>query len=521
MIESVSVKNYKAFESAHIDIKPITVFLGANNVGKSSMLQLLLLLKQTATLGPSSERCPLRMYGPFVNMGSIENLFHNKNGKLPLEFSISFKNKQLQRKVLFLYKDFVQTVVRIPYLLPLKGLNDLRDEKIDVDDRGSFNRYIRSIFMVLEKNSVEQYKDTLGFLLSRNTKIAFRDINEISVEGFMKTYDYLSALKKALEEGIYTVKYTLGIRKQSLLIIGFSILTSENCILKINAENDAYLKSDFCPFDVEEGQIMSKRFIRNTSVFDCVQCDNQSDQDKTITNYIAYTASLFFDFLKSEFSAESINHVKPLRANPKRYYVIDDEMITPYSPALDGDGVIKILRDNKTIRDSINEWLKRYNLSLKIEKSEDVIHHIKIVQGELELDIPDVGFGISQMLPILVQILYSRKKSVTIVEQPEIHLHPIMQADIADCIRMASTEEKKFVIETHSEYFLRRIRRRVAKGDIPQHQVAIFLFKGKTREKDCTEVSKLVVSETGAFDWPEDYYGGELYNDLVEYIAAQ
>lgn len=122
MVTSISVKNYKAFRDATLQIKPLTVLLGANSVGKSSMLQLLLLLKQTSTFGSVSDKVPLKMYGPFVNMGTTDNLFHNKDNKSILEFSISFKNASLQMGLNNLYQDYVQTVSTIPYLFPIKAL---------------------------------------------------------------------------------------------------------------------------------------------------------------------------------------------------------------------------------------------------------------------------------------------------------------------------------------------------------------------------------------------------------------
>ena len=160
-------------------------------------------------------------------------------------------------------------------------------------------------------------------------------------------------------------------------------------------------------------------------------------------------------------------------------------------------------------------------MSIKIVQSEDVIHHIKIVQNDVELDIPDVGFGISQILPILVQAYCSPKNTITIIEQPEIHLHPILQADVADLLRKSASIDKSIIIETHSEYFLRRIRRRVATKEMSSNDVSIYLLHGKTQERDYTEMEHLDVSDTGVFKWPSDYYDGELYNDVVDFIAAQ
>jgi len=74
----------------------------------------------------------------------------------------------------------------------------------------------------------------------------------------------------------------------------------------------------------------------------------------------------------------------------------------------------------------------------------------------------DVGFGISQVLPIIVQGFLSKDDSITIIEQPEIHLHPMMQSDLADLfidvIESTTTNGKILFIETHSESILKRLR---------------------------------------------------------------
>ena len=193
MITSISVKNYKAFKDATLNIKPLTVLLGANSVGKSSMLQLLLLLKQTSTFGSPSDKVPLKMYGPFVNMGTTDNLFHNKDSRSILEFSISFKNSSLQIGLNRLYQDYVQTVATIPYLFPIKALLEMRglDRLRDIN-REDFYDFTKKIFEILEKNKVGDYKQTLSYMLSGNSLIARDDISLSSFDSIMATYDLLS-----------------------------------------------------------------------------------------------------------------------------------------------------------------------------------------------------------------------------------------------------------------------------------------------------------------------------------------
>lgn len=525
MIDSISVKNYKAFQEASLRLKPITVLLGANSVGKSSILQLFLLLKQTATFGSQTDKCPFKMYGPFVNMGATENLFHNKNVKSVLEISIALKNSDLQKKFTNLFGEFTRSISTIPYMFPIKGMLEIRlSEKQMPKDRIEFRQHTKDIFDVLEKERMEDYRSTLGYLFSTNTCIAASDIQALSYYSILSTYDFLNAIKISRKESaVFTVTFSFFQKSGRLYIGGFKLLYKDKVVFYIDSQNDFFVYSDYCDFTTEDIQIIERRFNRSTFLFGCIgEKKGSEEQETTLSNYLIHIASLTLNTLKGDFHPNVIQHVKPLRANPQRYYVIDDEKLTPYASALDGDRVIEILRDNEGILNLVNSWLKKYDLSIGIEQSEDdVIHHIKIVQNGVALDITDVGFGISQLLPILVQAYVTPKKGVTIIEQPEIHLHPQMQADVADLFRLTSNSEKPFIIETHSEYLLRRIRRRVAIGEMSSDDVAIYLFKGKTKDRDYTEVEFLDMTSTGLFEWPSDFYGGELNKDIVDFIAAQ
>ena len=152
----------------------------------------------------------------------------------------------------------------------------------------------------------------------------------------------------------------------------------------------------------------------------------------------------------------------------------------------------------------------------------DIIHNIKVSQNNIKLDLTDVGFGLSQVLPILVQGFLTKPNSTTIIEQPEIHLHPKMQAELVDLfldILNLSKDNKKyrkrFIIETHSEYFLKRLRRRIAEGTISSADVAIYFIEGRSEESDSAKIKRVKVDSDGSIDWPKDFYITEMDDDLA------
>lgn len=153
--------------------------------------------------------------------------------------------------------------------------------------------------------------------------------------------------------------------------------------------------------------------------------------------------------------------------------------------------------------DPISEQRQEYEVKVKTKGSRDWV------------DLPDVGFGISQVLPVLVQCFYAPHNSIIIMEQPEIHLHPSAQAALADVMidvinsREDGSDRKiQLIIETHSEHFLRRLQRRIAEDVISQKRVSAY-FADVSRTPASLE--PLHIDIFGNIrNWPENFFGDEM-----------
>ncbi|MCP4213407.1 MAG: AAA family ATPase, partial [bacterium] len=100
---------------------------------------------------------------------------------------------------------------------------------------------------------------------------------------------------------------------------------------------------------------------------------------------------------------------------------------------------------------------------------------VKVNKNSVPVSLNDVGFGISQFLPIIVADLQLGKNSTLLVAQPEIHLHPSVQAQLGNYMcRQIKESNKNYIVETHSEYLLNRVRLAIVKGEIPQDDVKIY-----------------------------------------------
>lgn len=121
------------------------------------------------------------------------------------------------------------------------------------------------------------------------------------------------------------------------------------------------------------------------------------------------------------------------------------------------------------------------------------------------VSIADVGFGVSQSLPVLVALIDAKPGQLVYIEQPEIHLHPRAQIGVADLIVAAAKRGARVVIETHSEIILTRIQYHVAEGTIPPGDVRLHWFACDAKTGDTT-VTAVEPDAAGAFgDWPVDF----------------
>ena len=122
------------------------------------------------------------------------------------------------------------------------------------------------------------------------------------------------------------------------------------------------------------------------------------------------------------------------------------------------------------------------------------------------VNIADVGFGVSQILPVLVALLVASGEQVVYIEQPELHLHPNAQAKLANIVANVIKDKNiKIILETHSSIFLRSLQTCVVKNELPSELVSLNWFT-QNKKTGQTNISSASLDELGAFgDWPEDF----------------
>lgn len=254
--------------------------------------------------------------------------------------------------------------------------------------------------------------------------------------------------------------------------------------------------------------------------------------------YFQNTAFLSDLELTLEERLSSISYLGPLRSAPERLYSWSGN--DPLDVGWRGQNAVQAIlagrerrlnwkwrSPTKPFEEVIATWLVRLGLlkSFSVDPiapdRDEYEVKVKTSRHAEEVKLTDVGFGVSQVLPVVVQCFYAAANSTVLMEQPEIHLHPSVQAALADLFIAAVRAREdsvdrglQLIIESHSEHLLRRLQRRIAEGEIDEQDVALYFCYSGSNGSD---MDRLEVDTYGdILNWPPDFFGDE-----VEDVAVQ
>lgn len=441
MLKRIGLRNFKSWRSIEaMRLASITGLFGTNSSGKSSILQVLLMMKQTVespdrmqvlNLGGKDDRT---MLGTFREM-----LFR---GQEPFEFHLE-------------------------WALP-KPLRIRNPE---------------------EKNAVLFSGSEMSF----HTRISANSQGRMQVE--------------FLEYGYSGIRFSMT-RKES---------TPGSFILRSDGGDFSFRRSKGRPWDLPEP----------------VKCYGFPDQVRAYYQNASFLSDLVLAF---EEQFDRIYYLGPLREYPKREYTWSGAQ--PADMGQRGERVVDALLASRqrepigrgkgkrrfTVEEYVAYWLKELGLvedfSVEEITPDSNLYRVWITQspGVPRVLITDVGFGISQILPVLTICYYVPQGSTILLEQPEIHLHPSVQAGLADVfIDAVKHRGVQIILESHSEHLLRRLQRRLAEENINPDQLALYFVK---MEKGESRLQNLEVDAYGnILNWPPNFFGDEL-GDLAAMTEA-
>ncbi|HEX4418533.1 MAG TPA: DUF3696 domain-containing protein [Kofleriaceae bacterium] len=449
------LKNFKAWkDSGDIRLAPLTVLFGTNSAGKTSIPQLLLLLKQTAESPDRQRALQLGDGRTLVDAGTYDDVVHGHDVSQPVEF-------------------------------------------------------------------------TLSWLLERNLEI-HNPISGVDYSGNGLEFSAQLAADAKHQPRATWFRYELRDDDQAVLD------------LTIGGKPDGKKQRKNPEFELTSSQYPFTRHAgRPWGLPEPVRFYGFPDEVAAYYQNAAFSSDLV---LELERMLKSVFYVGPLREYPKRLYLWSGEV--PDHVGVKGERAVEAIlaggdrsfnwkprQKTKPLSQLVAERLKSMGLIHDFQvkplgqhrKEYEVLVRTNPKLPEVKLT--DVGFGVSQVLPVIVECFYVPRRSIVIFEQPEIHLHPRVQADLADlfvdAIRAregSATRDCQFIIESHSEHFLRRLQRRIAENELSNTDAALYFVHTDGAEAHIEELDVDLFGNIS--NWPENFFGDEMA-DLVARTEAQ
>jgi predicted ATPase len=174
------------------------------------------------------------------------------------------------------------------------------------------------------------------------------------------------------------------------------------------------------------------------------------------------------------------------------------------------EGRLNSHKEDSHLRSSVFEWLRYIGIADYFDDNDilgaDRNGELLIQQGQGKRSLKNVGFGVSQVLPIILQCILAEPDSTIIIEQPELHLHPKIQSRLADFFLVMSLIGKQIIIETHSEYIIDKLRLRIVQAPDDTLVDGIAIYFAEKRDGN-SEFRRIRINEYSVMsEWSEGFF---------------
>lgn len=546
-INKLSLTNFRKFKQETFHFSPITLLTGANSSGKSSLFKAYNLFSENI----DNDLHPFYLHTR-ADLGDFKDLlnrnFNNKKCVFTFDdWEFCYKQSNILEASGFLNsityfnegEDNLSPTMQIS-LKETKGdvivetisffaPNYLKQIRIDLLRKYNIKEEEASI-----KGLKEQIKST-SELLESGTSFKYK-FSKLEIENFKKKLENkLDAFSKSLkikEELIRSLHDLIDRIANNLAnifdISEDSVVTFKKADLKIEFTRDIdSLFETF--FDQINGTLWDSFISSNHMLFDRItsyyQMEDENEREDEAFNVnrwkrsnnrpihivprrIRFRFSRGFEKFERLFK-EGILSIPAVRAQQKRHYLDNDsfgKLLTDFN--------LKKKKFSLQEMEFLNKWLSEFNIGTHFETKRYGGSTSALIQKDEGLiNLSDLGYGITELVPIILSIVLANhnKIEVILIEEPECNLHPNFQSKIADLIVDASKEFGiQFIVETHSEYLIRRTQLLVQEHSVLYHQkIKLYYFTNqnsnismdkKKQNPDQDRIYEIKYSKQGLFD---------------------
>ena len=552
-----SVADFKALAHVRVDSVPLTVLTGPNSSGKSSVLQSLLLLGQS-----SAATSPLVLNGQLVRLGLPDDVIRDRQQSIQIEMDVLADGHA---------SDESQTRIGVS-VGRSSDSTTLEPVAFEVVDLRSGQTLFAATSARVAASDHQSIADELGegvTTLRVTTEqgrrahsrlyIVFRGLTPLCLVAHKNQNSidklYRSALQAAVARAAdIAPRFTQGFMSELSALVDRETFLSKNAVAaegrqggpqsrrRWSSRDFIDLSSDQVSALLDEALVArgnreliyvpldTFRFTRGIAGLmreGIVEAAVAAEHEAGLAVIALYGEQL------SQLSL-SMRYLGPLRDEPKVVHSSWDERVPTLPVGMRGELTAEVLarRQHEEIehwdwngvrrQESLSAAVTRWCEYLGIGESINVIDHGKLGRGlQLKVnganrDLTTIGVGASQLLPVVVASLSISSGSLFLVEQPELHLHPAVQSRLGDFFLFARPDVH-FIVETHSEYLVTRLRRRVAEERVRPSGVQMLFAE---QLDGATNIRRLTIDEVGDFEeWPAGFFDAQA-SDSVEIVRA-
>ena len=516
-LKALGLRNFKPFgdDPQWAPMSDITLIYGPNSGGKSSLIQSILLLKQSEE--ERARAATMVPRGRYVDLGGFTAMVHKHQQNRKLEISVQLETRDNDTA------GSLDIDLGIAGSADLPVLTDVGYEIRQHDGRRLKVKLAREITDVPPGNVAEfQWDCRQGNADSINSYINYASHSLVQERAYSlhrkdEGSEVNFADRRAIQHGM-----TESNQLDEIVVLKVTPHTSLLDVLATGTV-DAYsdLARPFLPSAIAVKELWNRHLVNIRPTMHSVEVQYQNSAGKIedygidfvdMVDYVLYPTEII-NAISNQFRALAgdIAYLGPLLDNPRRYYAGGGGGQPTVGSR--GEYAFDIISYDENVRRETNDWFSKFGIPYVIDDPvginlDDLAGDVNLVplidkRTGTRLTPADVGFGISQILPVVVEGV-AGGFNIVCVDQPEVHLHPALQAEIAD-LMIETRSRKQWIVETHSELLARRIQTRVAQGDLRPSEVSV-LYVDPSTEGSTIEV--LEMDHKGDFidEWPAGFF---------------